>query len=524
MKKSIISSVLVLLMMLVILPCSAYAYQSLNLGNVAAGSAVNYQIASIAPGSSFYCDPGTLPPGCELLTDMSGTVIYFSGTPTTAGQYGFTITVSGSSNDEIFCSLSVTPAAPVIVTSGNVSCYVGEQALLSVSASTGDAGALSYQWYYSSSGSSSGGTPIMGANSPEYYADTSRVGTSYYYCQVTNYSGGQDNVTNSQVISVTVTEAVVQSIMINSMPQKTRYIVGESIDTNGISIIVNYGNGSQQVLSSGFNVYPTILTSAGQVSIELTYGGKTCFFPVTVVSEEDSIQSLSMLQYPYKTDYTQGDALDPTGIIFRAHLTNGTYKDIDSGYTYSPSILNRAGSQTVTITYKNKTCTFSVNVKAKDTEKKLEVTSTPAKLTYNVGDSLNTAGLVLKLTDSGNTQIINSGFTCEPMTLTSAGSQTITVRYNDLTATFTVMVNAVTSPSPSASAEPAVSPTPKVIEHQPHKTSGNGVLVVIMIIALICLIGLGFYMLIMNAGGMEEFKNRVEYRLYKIKSHFRRRK
>ena len=28
----------------------------------------------------------------------------------------------------------------------------------------------------------------------------------------------------------------------------------------------------------------------------------------------------------------------------------------------------------------------------------------------------------------------------------------------------------------------------------------------------------------MNAGGMEEFKNRVEYRLYKIKSHFRRRK
>ena len=29
---------------------------------------------------------------------------------------------------------------------------------------------------------------------------------------------------------------------------------------------------------------------------------------------------------------------------------------------------------------------------------------------------------------------------------------------------------------------------------------------------------------IMNAGGMEEFKNRVEYRLYKIKSHFRRRK
>ena len=40
-----------------------------------------------------------------------------------------------------------------------------------------------------------------------------------------------------------------------------------------------------------------------------------------------------------------------------------------------------------------------------------------------------------------------------------------------------------------------------------------------MIIALLCLIGLGFYMLVMNAGGMEEFKNRFEYKLYKLKGN-----
>ena len=159
----------------------------------------------------------------------------------------------------------------------------------------------------------------------------------------------------------------------------------------------------------------------------------------------------------------------------------------------------------------------------------LEVASTPRKLTYNVGDTLDTAGLVLKLTGGGNTQIINSGFTCEPTTLTTSGSQAVKVRYGDLVASFTITVNAAASPSPSASAQPSPSPsstvspspsaTPRPVEHE--RRSGNSVLVVVMIIALLCLIGLGFYMLVMNAGGMEEFKNRFEYKLYKLKRKFR---
>lgn len=532
MKKRIISLALVLLMMLAILPGAAFADKYSTLGQVTAGTPVNYLLESQLPANCTL-EYTSLPAGCNIQLDDTGTELYLTGTPTAAGVYTFTVTLrdnlSGTTLDTLTCSLSVTGAVPVITPSGNVSCYVGDSAILSVSAYVSDGGMLSYQWYSSASPVNYGGTYIVNATSPEFAADTSRTGTTYYYCEVTSSGPSQSVTAASSPISVTVTQAVVDSIMINSMPQKTRYAVGETIDITGASILVNYGNGTQQIIYTGFDMSPRVFTTAGQVTVELLYGGKSCSFPVTVLSEEDSIDGIGMVTLPRKTEYTQGDSLDPTGLIFRAYYSGGSYKDIDSGYTYAPKVLTNSGSQTITISYKGKTCTFTVTVKYEEKASVLEVASTPRKLTYNVGDTLDTAGLVLKLTGGGNTQIINSGFTCEPTTLTTAGSQAVKVRYGDLVASFTVTVNAAASPSPSASAQPSPSPssavssspsaTPRVVE--PERRSGNSVLVVVMIIALLCLIGLGFYMLVMNAGGMEEFKNRFEYKLYKLKRKFR---
>ena len=135
---------------------------------------------------------------------------------------------------------------------------------------------------------------------------------------------------------------------------------------------------------------------------------------------------------------------------------------------------------------------------------------------------------MLKLGD----KLITSGYTCEPSVLSSAGSQAVRVRYNGLMTTFTVTVNAsnaspspTVSPSASPSASPSVSasPVPSVAPEKHSGGSKNGVLVAVMLIALLCLIALGVYMLIMNAGGVEQFKNQLDYRLYKLKTRFRRR-
>ena len=529
MKKRTVSLAVVLLLMLALISGTAYADQYMNIGQISAGSYFSTTLASLS--SDCTASSYDLPSGCSIRT--SGGILYFEGTPSTPGYYSFTISVdSGSGHVEnISCSVTIVPATPSVVISNSVSCYVGDQTMISAAASVPDGGSLSYQWYYNYSGSASGGTPISGANGPEYYPDTSSVGITYYYCQIYNSNNGQVSYAVTQPIYVNVTEAVVQSIMVNTLPQKTRYTVGDSLDTNGLSITVSYGNGTQQTLYSGFQYSPSQFLSSGQVNVELTYGGKACSFPVTVLSLEDSITGIGMVKLPSKTEYNKGDSLDPTGLVFRAYLSDGTYTDVDSGYTYSPKVLNTAGTQQIKITYNGKSCTFSVTVKStQKTENKLEISSSPGKLTYNVGDKLDTSGLVLKVTDSTGTEIVRSGYTCEPSVLSSAGTQTITVRYGTLTTSFTVTVNATATPTPSVSpsvspsAEVSASPSPTSTTKHSSSGSGSTLLIVIMIIALLCLIGLGIVMMIMNAGGVEQFKNQVAYKLYKFKAKFRGRK
>lgn len=83
-------------------------------------------------------------------------------------------------------------------------------------------------------------------------------------------------------------------------------------------------------------------------------------------------------------------------------------------------------------------CTVKVN------EKKmtgLSIVSEPSKTEYYEGDTLDTKGLVLKAVYSdGSEENIESGFSCDPMSLTTAGKQKITVTYENQTVEFYVTV------------------------------------------------------------------------------------
>lgn len=80
-------------------------------------------------------------------------------------------------------------------------------------------------------------------------------------------------------------------------------------------------------------------------------------------------------------------------------------------------------------------------------EKKLTgitILSKPEKLEYYVGDSLNTKGLTIQGTYSdGSKQNLESGFSCTPKVLDTAGTQKIIVSYENKTAEFTVTVKEV---------------------------------------------------------------------------------
>ena len=81
----------------------------------------------------------------------------------------------------------------------------------------------------------------------------------------------------------------------------------------------------------------------------------------------------------------------------------------------------------------------------------ISIATQPSKKTYYIGDSLDTSGLQLKLTYSdSSTKTVSSGYTTSGFSSATAGTKTVTVTYEGLTATFNVMVN-----TPSISISPS---------------------------------------------------------------------
>lgn len=83
-------------------------------------------------------------------------------------------------------------------------------------------------------------------------------------------------------------------------------------------------------------------------------------FSVTVNQVE--LSSIAVKTIPNKTSYYVGDNLNTQGLVLTATYNDGTTEEISEGFECTPSILNTAGTQTITVSYGGKTTTFNVTV------------------------------------------------------------------------------------------------------------------------------------------------------------------
>lgn len=522
MKKRFISMALMMLLIIFLLP-AAFADTTFPApGDVEAGGSLDHLVAILSPGSS--AEASGLPDGVALVTEeaQDGIYVYLRGTPSAVGSYDCSLTfTNGEGSYSLLCPVKVVPSRPSVSAGPSISCYPNETAVISVSATVADGGTLSYQWYSSSSNSSSGGTLISGAVGAEYTAGTALVGTMYYYCIVTNTNNGQSSHSVSSPISVTVKSMQVSSVAVESLPLKTEYALGDSLDPTGLSIRVYYSDGSSTVVSEGFSLSPTKLEKAGTQTIELNYQGKTCTFTVNVGQPQETIEGIGVLTLPTKTQYKQGESLEVSGLSIRVY-TNLGHRDVSSGLECSPTVLDKVGAQTITVSYGGRTCTFTVDVEAEVSPVSLSVSRLPDKTSYILGESLDTTGLVLKLTDSsGQSREISSGFTCSPTKLDTLGRQEISVEYEGLDCRFNVTVTeeAEASPSPEASQSPEASPSPT---DKPSRPSGGGgtskvLAIVIVVAAILALAGLGAYIFIMDRSSDGPLSARIKELLHRLR-------
>jgi len=129
----------------------------------------------------------------------------------------------------------VNPEVPVISAHPQGATYtVQAQAVpLTVSASVGDDGNLSYQWYYNTADSNTGGTAASGtgANTASYTPSTASESTFYYYVVVTNTLNGKTATAKSNTAKIEVnTKANAVPPSISAHPQDAEYTIGATAD------------------------------------------------------------------------------------------------------------------------------------------------------------------------------------------------------------------------------------------------------------------------------------------------------
>ena len=171
-------------------------------------------------------------------------------------------------------------------------------------------------------------------------------------------------------VSVRAPEESVTGIGVLTLPDKTEYIVGELLETEGLTIRARTVDGTSFDVSEDLDCSPIRLDREGEQIVTVRYAEKTCSFTVTV-KQDKVVTGISVLTLPSNLTYTVGDRLDTTGLALRVNTNKGA-EPLTEGYTYTPKVLTTPGTQEITVIYGQYQTKFSVTVKAREA-----VTPTP---------------------------------------------------------------------------------------------------------------------------------------------------
>ena len=245
----------------------------------------------------------------------------------------------------------------------------------------------------------------------------------------------------SGTFDVVINPVELVSVAVKTMPNKTKYYVGDEFDQTGLTLTATYNNGKTETIANGITCTGFSSDAVGSKTVTASYGGKSTTFNVDI--EAVKLVSIAVKTNPTKMSYYQGDALDSTGLTLTATYNNGNTETVTTGFTCSALDSSSAGQKTITVTYQGLTTTFSVTVIAVNLVS-VSVKTMPNKTSYFTGEPFDQTGLTLTATyNNGNTETISSGIECTGFSSATAGQKTVTASYGGKSTTFTVEVKAI---------------------------------------------------------------------------------
>ena len=176
-------------------------------------------------------------------------------------------------------------------------------------------------------------------------------------------------------------EPVLEEIVVKE-PCRTNYTEGETLDPAGLVLELKYSDGSTaaaaytEETAADFTFTPALdqQLTTGDTEVTVEYAGKTTAFNINVQPAAVTIASVEVAAAPDKAEYTEGETLDPTGLVLRVIYSDGS--DGTIGYNaetaewfeFTPALGTAltADIKEVAVTYQHHTANFAVTVNEKD--------------------------------------------------------------------------------------------------------------------------------------------------------------
>jgi len=271
----------------------------------------------------------------------------------------------------------------------------------------------------------------------EFKKDKLYIGT----CVVRNVS-----VTFSNIKIKTDNTKVKLLVADSSNMKKTEYLVGQDIDTSGLTVTALTSDGKKLTLSDDKYIITGFDSSEPKkLDTAVNYNGVSAKLDLEV--KPLSLSKINIKYYPAKTSYYKMDKFDTAGMIVFADYNNG-YKLVEldnSGYNIlinnqkvteeNPFVFEKSGKYTVNIQSTENPdvmSEFEVDVKAADLVG-LEIKHMPEKTLYFKGDKLNLAGIAVyaKYSNSAEVRLMNDEITVDNLDSSSTGSKKVKIHHKN---------------------------------------------------------------------------------------------
>ena len=180
--------------------------------------------------------------------------------------------------------------------------------------------------------------------------------------------------------------------------------------------------------------------------LALTLGFASCTTPPT--ASNATVTAIAVIADSVQTEFSVGDTLDFSNIKVAVNYDDGTtgvvgYSDV----TVSLPDTSTAGAKTVTVTYKDVSTTFSVNVIEKEIVlESIRIVSGSVASSVKRGKIYDTSSLQVEGVYSNGTVkgLPIADVTVSGIDTSTAGDKTLTVTYQDMSASLTVTVIDIT--------------------------------------------------------------------------------